>query len=119
MALPKSGPNKSRDRPKASLLWAVFVIYPVALLNLFLFPQPSADLELPTDQKQRGNDSDRWKLKIAILSGFVSRDSEVKVKRAQNTPRINEGLMDHMTNKACYAHLWGYDYIFNTTVSAF
>ena len=23
--------------------------------------------------------------------------------------------MDHMVNKACYADLWGYDYIFNDT----
>ena len=47
------------------------------------------------------------KLKIAVLTGFVTRD--------HNKSRISNGLMDHMVNKACYADLWGYDYIFNET----
>lgn len=47
------------------------------------------------------------KLNIAIISGFV--------KRNESKARISGGLADHMVNKACYADLWGYDYIHNTT----
>lgn len=44
--------------------------------------------------------------KIAIVSSFVSRDNDASVSKP---------YMDHLMNKACYADLWGYDFIFNTT----
>ena len=45
--------------------------------------------------------------KIAMVSGFVPSSMY------KDAPRIK--LLDHVINKACYAKLWGYDYIFNTT----
>ena len=60
------------------------------------------DAETAQQQPTKGD-----KLKIALLSGFVARD--------HTKARISNGLMDHMINKACYADLWGYDYIFNET----
>ena len=55
------------------------------------------------------NSSDTPRPKIAILSGFVTK------KHGPRAPRIKATNIDHMINKACYANIWGYDFIFNTT----
>ena len=47
--------------------------------------------------------------RFAVLSGFVTKDT------SKNAPRVASTLLDHLVNKACYADLWGYDHIFNTT----
>ena len=44
--------------------------------------------------------------RIAIITSFVPG-------RQSSTNRTND--LDHLINKACYAKLWGYDFIFNTT----
>lgn len=49
------------------------------------------------------------KPKIAIISGFVTRQV------GKSAPQIKDYNYDHMLNKACYANLWGYDFIFNST----
>jgi hypothetical protein len=45
--------------------------------------------------------------KIAMISGYVPSAQKA------DAPRVTE--LDELINKACYAHLWGYDFIFNTT----
>jgi len=57
--------------------------------------------------KEMDRPSQKPRPKIAILSGFVPS------KMWQGVSRIQ--MLDHLVNKACYAHLWGYDYIFNMT----
>lgn len=47
--------------------------------------------------------------KIAIISGFVTR------QKGPKAPQVKSSNYDHMINKACYANLWGYDFIFNTS----
>ena len=46
------------------------------------------------------------KNRIAIISSFVP-GSQSSTDRTEDT--------DHLINKACYAKMWGYDFIFNTT----
>jgi hypothetical protein len=46
-------------------------------------------------------------IKIAMISGYVPSAQKT------DAPRVTE--LDELINKACYAHLWGYDFIFNTT----
>jgi hypothetical protein len=46
------------------------------------------------------------KPRIAIISSFLTGD------QSENT-RVQD--LDHLVNKACYAKLWGYDFIFNMT----
>jgi len=48
--------------------------------------------------------------KIAIMSSFVHTDTRAS---NANAPRIT--MLDHVLNKVCYADLWGYDFILNTT----
>ncbi len=55
--------------------------------------------EKPTDANNH-----KKPLRIGLLSSFVPNT---------NGTRVN--LLDHVVNKACYSHMWGYDYIFNTT----
>jgi len=52
--------------------------------------------------------------RIAILSGFVTSRAGYN-QGIKKMPRISEKIMPHMLNKQCYARLWDYDYIFNTT----
>jgi galactosyl transferase GMA12/MNN10 family len=46
--------------------------------------------------------------RIAIVTGFVPDHQKKGV-------RLRDGLLPQMLNKACYADLWGYDLIYNTT----
>lgn len=46
------------------------------------------------------------KPRIAILSTFLAGDQS-------SNSRVQD--LDHLINKACYAKLWGYDFIFNMT----
>jgi galactosyl transferase GMA12/MNN10 family len=46
--------------------------------------------------------------RIAIVTGFVADNQKKGV-------RLKDSLLPHLLNKACYADLWGYDLIFNTT----
>jgi hypothetical protein len=45
--------------------------------------------------------------RIAILSSYLPG--------AQSSKKTSFTEFDHLINKACYAKLWGYDFIFNTT----
>lgn len=59
------------------------------------------------DQQSRSSEvSD--KPRIAILMSYVASDMWKVGKRPS---------FDHMINKACYSHLWNYDFIFNQTRS--
>jgi hypothetical protein len=49
----------------------------------------------------------RQNKKIAIISGYVPSAQKA------DSSRVTE--LDELINKACYAYLWGYDFIFNTT----
>jgi hypothetical protein len=49
----------------------------------------------------------RKRPKIAIMSGFVP---STQTKTGGKFTKF-----DDLINKACYAHIWGYDFIFNTT----
>ena len=53
------------------------------------------------------NNLDRFhKPRIAIVSSFLVGDQS-------SNSRVQD--LDHLINKACYAKLWGYDFIFNMT----
>ena len=67
---------------------------------------------LPLQETTTDNDKNhsRGIPRIAIVS------SHVAVTPTANNTRISDTyLSHHIVNKACYADLWGYDYIFNTT----
>mmetsp|Transcript_4173 Transcript_4173/g.7972 ORF Transcript_4173/g.7972 Transcript_4173/m.7972 type:complete len:443 (-) Transcript_4173:407-1735(-) len=49
----------------------------------------------------------RRERKIAIISGYVQKDEKLS--------RLPDHYMDHLLNKACYAHRHKYDLIFNVT----
>ena len=66
------------------------------------------------EENQKSTSSKKGR--IAIISGFVSRAFEERKRDPSvKVPRIDETLLDHMLNKQCYARLWNYDYIYNTT----
>lgn len=69
-----------------------------SVVNQVHFSGLTSDHSIPSSRKNR--------LKIAIISNYVTRDGK---------GRISDSLLDHMVNKACYADLWGYDFIFNQT----
>ena len=58
---------------------------------------------------ETSHDTKQHHPKIAIISGFVTRES------GPQAPQVKPYNYNHMINKACYAHLWGYDFIFNTS----
>lgn len=55
---------------------------------------------------------DKERAKFAVISSFIAGPQSYT--GGQNS-RIEDSLIDHMLNKACYCDLWGYDFIFNTT----
>jgi hypothetical protein len=57
----------------------------------------------------RSGDFNRTRSKIAVISGFVTKDT------SDNRARVASEYLPHLVNKACYCNLWGYDFIFNTT----
>lgn len=69
----------------------------------------SARTEMPIQRDSEEKDPKR--LKIAIISGFVTG----KEPPTAHSPRVKPSNMGHLLNKACYSALWGYDYIFNST----
>ena len=63
----------------------------------------------PTTTSSSSSSSATSRPRIAIISGFVTRQTGPKA------PQVNDYNYDHMINKACYADIWGYDFIFNTS----
>jgi galactosyl transferase GMA12/MNN10 family len=61
-----------------------------------------------TDTVTHGSAPTERRPRIAIVTGFVADAKKEGV-------RLNDNMLPHMLNKACYADLWGYDIIFNTT----
>lgn len=78
--------------------------------SIAIFSTQAQEENSKTEKTRTAAKSSLQAKRIAIISGFVSPPSE-----AGPPPRVGDSLMDHMLNKVCYADLWGYDFIFNTT----
>jgi hypothetical protein len=63
-----------------------------------------------THQTLHHLNKDPIKAKIAVLSSYIGSTMWSKDTKAQF-----HNLLDHITNRACYCHLWHYDFIVNQT----
>ena len=62
--------------------------------------------------------TDNKKSSIVVLSSFVTVTGDDATNQQQAPPPISsliDNMRDHIINKACYAHVWNYPFIVNTT----
>ena len=81
----------------------------ITLNNVFRTIASTARLDglSPRQEVMQASSPRPW---IAIISSYVAGGSP---EFPNVTPLRND--LDHLINKACYAKMWGYDYIFNMT----
>lgn len=86
------------SKTKKAMVAQILLLYIcIRISNYIQLYIPSFTMTLQSKQNRR----------IAILSGYVNKD--------ETQSKLPDHYMDHLLNKACYAHRHNYDLIFNTT----
>mmetsp|Transcript_419 Transcript_419/g.1167 ORF Transcript_419/g.1167 Transcript_419/m.1167 type:complete len:387 (-) Transcript_419:97-1257(-) len=113
-----SGKNNNRRGrwPFLSLVIALLFLVATLVTNDFDKRASCGDRAISDDvNAEPPRHPNNTKLKIALISGFVTNPDPTAPSTSQKVPRIKPSMMEHMLNKVCYAKLHGYDFIFNST----